>query len=153
MPIIFKKLESNPHLFFDILPPDWQEEIVPFWDDYKNSSCIYIIENNDVIIGGGIVFSKCPPDLLYFEEEANAWFDQNYQYLGYIWIAEDMRNQNLGSFWLNKLKELNPKQNYWLLIEEEHLHRFYQKNDFILTQSIEHKESVEWLYTYKAPSL
>ncbi|MEZ4802593.1 MAG: GNAT family N-acetyltransferase [Gelidibacter sp.] len=145
----FKKLVSNQQFFFDILPEDWQNEIVPYWEDYKDHSSIYVISENEEVIGGGIIFSICPPDLAYYKKEAQQWFDEGYLYLGFIWIAEIRRNKSLGSFWLNELKKMNPKQKYWLLIEEEHLHRFYQKNGFILNKSIGHNHQLEWLYVYR----
>ena len=152
MAIAFKQLEDNYHLFFNILPQDWQDEIVPHWSRYEDFSKIYILTENKKIIGGGITFSTCPPDIDYYKEHSTKWFDDGYLYLGFIWIAEDKRNMNLGSFWLDELKKRQPNQNYWLLIEEEHLHRFYQKNDFVLVKSIIHDDSPEWLYAFKSLS-
>lgn len=145
----FKTLESNPKIFFDILPQDWQIEIVPFWNQYEHSSRIYVLTENDQIIGGGIVFSTCPPDVSYYEKEAQIWFQNDYLYVGFIWIAEDRRNKNLGSFWLNGLKKLYPEQKYWLLTEEEHLHRFYQKNEYVLIETILNNGITEWLYAFQ----
>ncbi len=148
MDFVFKALNDHHHSFFDMLPMDWQQEIVPFWDDYEDSSTIYVIEQNKQIIGGGIVFTTCPPDIDYYKTEAKEWFDNGYNYLGFIWIAENKRNMNLGSFWLEELKKSNPNQSYWLLIEEDHLHRFYQKNGFVLNKTIVHNHSPEWLYSF-----
>ncbi len=149
MEIDFKHLKINHHLFFEILPQDWQDDIVPYWDSYKDSSTIYIISQKEHIIGGGIVFSNCPPDIDYYKIEAEEWFDNGYKYLGFIWIAESKRNMNLGSLWLDELKKQNPLQKYWLLIEEEHLHRYYQKNNFTLIKTIVNNHLSEWLYAYK----
>jgi len=149
MNLTFKNLISDPERFFDLLPHDWQEEIVPHWAQYQESSTIYIIEEDNDIIGGGIIFSTCPPDVEYYQKEAQQWFDNGYLYLGFIWIAEEKRNKNLGSYWLDALKKLHPEQMYWLLIEEEHLHRFYQKNGFELKRTIEHGHQIEWLYIFK----
>lgn len=148
MGITFKHLEED-HQFFNILPQDWQDEIVPHWSRYKESSDIYILIENDEIIGGGIIFSTCPPDIDYYRDEAQQWFNDGYLYLGFIWIAENKRNMNLGSFWLDELKKQNLNQSYWLLIEEEHLHRFYQKNDFTLIKTIVNDHNPEWLYAFK----
>lgn len=149
MNFIFKKLISTPKKFFDLLPHDWQEEIAPHWNRYEALSEIYIIEEDNVIIGGGIVFSTCPPDIEYYQKEAQLWFDNGYLYLGFIWIVEEKRNKHLGSYWLNELKNVNPEQKYWLLIEEEHLHRFYLKNGFTLKKMIERDHHQEWLYAFK----
>lgn len=142
----FRELTEHPQHFFMMLPEDWQDEIVPFWDAYKDSSQIYIIENQTGILGGGIVFSKSPPHFEYFETNAKIWFSQGYQYLGFIYISEHHRNKNLGSFWLNQLKSKNPQQQYFLLTEEEHLHHFYLKNGFVCHQSFLNKDHLEWLY-------
>lgn len=152
MDFVLKHLPYDQHLFFDLLPSDWQDEILPHWNQYKNSSNIYCLEENNKIIGGGIVFSKCPPDITYYQEEAKQWFDNGYLYLGFIWIVKEKRNMNLGSFWLDELKKQNPNQNYWLMTEEEHLHRFYQKNKFILKKTILNDQSQEWLYAYNTLS-
>src|SRR5690606_23541976 len=149
MGITFQHFQENHHLFFDILPQDWQDEIVPHWNRYKEFSDIYVLIENDEIIGGGITFSTCPPDIDYYRNESQQWFEEGYLYLGFIWIAEEKRNMNLGSLWLDELKKHYPNQSYWLLIEEEHLHRFYQKNDFVLMKTIVHDHNPEWLYAFK----
>ncbi|MEZ4792847.1 MAG: GNAT family N-acetyltransferase [Gelidibacter sp.] len=149
MSFSFKHLQNNTNLFFQILPEGWQDEIVPFWDAYKDSSEVYVILEKDQVIGGGIVFSTSPPDLSYYKKEAMQWFCNHYLYIGFLWIAEDKRNKNLGSFWLDELKRTNPEQKYWLLIEDERLHRFYQRNGFVLNKTICHGQNPEWLYVFK----
>ncbi|MCB0448138.1 MAG: GNAT family N-acetyltransferase [Gelidibacter sp.] len=144
----FKKLDADPDQFFDILPQDWQDEIVPHWDNYKNTATIYIIESEGHVIAGGILFSTCSPDISYYKKEAQSWFDKGYLYIGYLWVAEDMRNMNLGSFWLNQLKKELPEQHFWLLIEEERLHNFYLKNDFRLIETLKNDVHSEWLYAF-----
>lgn len=143
------RLLTKAKPFLKILPQDWQDEIVPFWNDFKDSSQVYVIEENEHIIGGGIIFSKPPPDLENFKEEAQQWFNNGFLYIGFLWIDEDKRNQNLGSFWLEELKRKHPEQNYWLLIEEERLHRFYQKNGFLLNKTVEHPKNPDWLYSFE----
>ena len=147
----FSKLKSNPNQFFDILPEDWQDEIVPFWDDYKNTASIYVIKEDSHVIAGGILFSTCSPDITYFKKEAQTWFENGFLYIGFLWVSEDKRNNNLGSFWLDELKKQLPNQKLWLLIEEERLHSFYLKNDFNLDKTIKNNDHLEWLYTF--PSL
>ncbi|MCK7590984.1 GNAT family N-acetyltransferase [Subsaxibacter sp. CAU 1640] len=151
METTFSLLNSNDSKqFFDILPKDWQDEIVPFWDNYRVDSKIYVIKEDEQIIGGGVVFSTCPPDVDYYKKEAQQWFDKNFHYLGFIWIDKNKRNRNLGSYWLYELKKAYPNQKYWLLIEEEHLHRFYQKNGFVLDKMIVNNGTPEWLYTFES---
>lgn len=144
----FKLLQNTADRFFEILPRDWQDEIVPFWTHYETSSKIFVIEENNRIIGGGIVFATTPPDVIYYKEEAQHWFDNEYLYIGFLWIAEDKRNNNLGSFWLDELKMQNTKQKYWLLIEDERLHGFYQRNGFKLIKTIINDQHAEWLYSF-----
>ncbi|WP_027126807.1 GNAT family N-acetyltransferase [Gelidibacter mesophilus] len=145
----FRELKNNPEQFFNLLPENWQVEIVPFWKTHKNSAKIYIIENHCTIIGGGIVFSKSPPQFEYFETEAKPYFDEGYLYLGFIWIAEHQRNKNLGTFWLNQLKSENPRQNYFLLTEEDYLQHFYEKNGFSRIKLVQNQDHMEWLYISK----
>lgn len=142
----FRELKEAPQQFFGILPEEWQEEIVPFWDAYTSDSKIYVIENGNSIIGGGIVFYKSPPHFDYFEKEAEIWFNKGYHYLGFIWISGEYRNRSLGSFWLNQLKAGNPQQQYFLLTEEEHLHLFYLKNGFVCSKTLQNQDHLEWLY-------
>lgn len=148
-PFSFKALETNPQDFFEILPQDWQDEIVPFWNDFKTDAKIYCLEDNATIIGGGIVFYKSPPNFEYFENEANHWFDKGYLYLGFIWISEEHRNKNLGSFWLDQLKIQNVRRDFFLLTEEDYLQHFYEKNGFIRLKSVQNGDHEEWLYITK----
>lgn len=148
----FSELQNNPELFFNILPPDWKSEIFPFWENYENQAKIYIIKQSDEITGGGIVFSIPPPHFDYFKEEAKFWFDKQYHYLGFIFILPEHRNKNLGSFWLQELKLKNPRQNYFLLTEEPHLQRFYEKNDFKCLKTFAVEDHLEWLFIYNESS-
>ena len=135
--------------FFKILPEDWQEGIVPFWETYKVSTNCYVLSENNQIIAGGLVFSMCPPDMLYTEVEANTWFEKGYLYLGFIYVLEEKRGLNLGSMWLNELKKMHPEQNYWLTIEDLKLDGFYVKNDFKRVKSLYNNGVEEGLYVYQ----
>ena len=147
--ITFSELKNNAERFFEILPQDWQAELVPFWNHLKTDAKIYILENKSGIIGGGVVFYRSPPDFAYFEKEATDLFRKGYLYLGFIWIAQSERNKNLGSFWLNQLKAQNIQQQYFLLTEEDHLRHFYEKNDFSRIKLIQNQNNEEWLYLTK----
>lgn len=143
-------LESNPQEFFKILPPDWQEAIVPLWNDYKSSAKIYVFKENRFIIAGGIVFSTCPPDMTSHSKEAQKWFDKGYLYIGFLFVNELYRHQRLGSLWIQCLKELMPNQNFWLVIEDENLGYFYERQGFTKEKSIVTDYNTEWLYTYQS---
>ena len=133
-----------------MLPLDWQEVLLPSWAVYKDSTACYLLVESDEIVAGGLVFSKCPPDMLYAKEEANAWFEKGYLYLGFIYVLERKRGQNLGSLWLSKLKAKFPKQNWWLTIEDLNLHGFYTKNGFKKIKTLHHNGSHEVLYVFES---
>jgi diamine N-acetyltransferase len=135
--------------FFKILPKDWQENLIPFWETHKQTTQGYLLVENNQIISGGLVFSKCPPDLLYIEDEANKWFKNGYLYLGFIYVIEARRQQNLGSIWLESLKKMFPNQKFWLTIEDLNLNAFYVKNGFETVKSLDNQGVEEVLYTFK----
>ena len=121
---------AKAHLFFDMLPKDWQDTIVPFWEGLKATTQLFVLVENDAILAGGLMFSKCPPDMMYYENEAKEWFNKDYLYLGFIYVEEKQRNRNLGSLWLDNIKNLRPNRGFWLAIEDENLHKFYDRNGF-----------------------
>ena len=136
---------SNQNDFFDILPDDWRIDIAGIWDSYSKTSSIYLLESKQIIVAGGIVFSTCPPDMLYNKEEAQKWFDEGYLCIGYLWVPEEYRGKNFGSKWLQSLMKKHPSQKFWLTIEEESLTSFYEKNGFQLVKSLQKGNDKEWL--------
>ena len=146
MEYIFK--QSNNQDFFQLLPIDWKNSILPFWDNYVDNSSIYLLFDNDKIIAGGIVFHSCSPDMMYNELEAKKWFDNDYLYLGFIWVVEEYRNKKIGSKWLQALMKKFPTQKFWLTIDEENLAFFYIKNGFKLIKSLKNGDDTEWLLCY-----
>lgn len=141
-------LYSNPTDFFEILPLDWQQNIVPYWEDYKTTSKIYVFKEQNKIVAGGIVFDTCPPDMISQQERAQQWFNQGFLYIGFLFVAEHMRHQKLGSLWIQSLKKLMPNQSFWLVIEDENLGKFYEKHEFKIKETISTENGLEWLYTY-----
>lgn len=139
----FKDYTTKAELFFEMLPQDWQESILPFWENFKASTQLYVVIENDEIVAGGLVFSKCPPDMLYYEKKANNWFKKGFFYLGFIYVDETKRNRNLGSIWLDKIKNTYPNRGFWLAIEDENLHRFYSRNQFEKVEAIKKEDSTE----------
>ncbi|WP_111309898.1 GNAT family N-acetyltransferase [Confluentibacter sediminis] len=144
----FKEATTHDQ-FFNILPKDWQDSILPFWELYKNSTKCYLLLEGEKPIAGGLVFSECPPDMLYAKEEAKIWFEKGYLYLGFIYVLEDKRGQNLGSLWLSNLRDTRPNQKYWLTIEDFELHKFYTKNGFIKVKSLFNNEDEEIIYCFE----
>ncbi len=142
----FIESTNSPDLFFNALPEDWQEGIVPFWQDYKHTAKIYVLESAGEVLGGGIVFSTVSPDTQpSYYEEAQRWFDQGYLYIGFLWFSEQHRGKQLGSKWLHHLYDLLPDQNFWLAIDDFKLSAFYQRNGFQLIHKLELEESNEWI--------
>jgi GNAT superfamily N-acetyltransferase len=136
--------------FFAMMPPDWQEIINKIWDKVKETSTIYAILEEGSILVGGILFTELLSEMTEFEFElGRPFFDLGYGYIGFLWVAENRRNEQLGSKWLSLLKKQNVKQGFWLTIEEEDLKKFYEKNGFKTIAESEDKESMEWLCVYE----
>lgn len=142
------KITEDCASFFNILPQVWQDSIVPFWKDYKETTKCYLLFDGNEIVAGGLVFSKCSIDMLYCENEANKWFVNGYLYIGFIYVIEARRQQNLGSIWLDSLKKVHPNQKYWLTIEDSKLDAFYVKNGFKRVKSLFHDGVEEVVYSY-----
>lgn len=143
--IHFKEGTEKAQSFFSILPHDWQEEIMPYWEQYSTSSKIYLLEEKGSVIGGGILFTKVTPDMKANARIAQKYFDQAYAYLGFIWISEEKRGTGLGQLWLKKVFESNPNRGFWLTIEDPHLENFYKKWGFVITEKIENEGTPEWI--------
>lgn len=147
--MVFKETKQF-HQFFDMLPLDWQEGILPFWETYKSNTTCYLLLEDEVPLAGGLVFSKCPPDMMYAKKKAGVWFKKGYLYLGFIYVLEEKRGQNLGSIWLSNLKKMFPKQKFWLTIEDMGLHGFYTKNGFKRIEVLNNNGKEEVIYSYEA---
>jgi len=141
----FREIPYSSNAFFDILPEDWQESIVPFWANYEKNTRVFVLEENQKIVGGGLVFSTPSPDTKVYENLALTYFDSGYLYIGFLWISEEKRGLGLGSFWLQELFAQFPLQKFWLSIEETSLQNFYEKFGFKTIQSIELEQSTDWI--------
>ena len=139
---------SNEHDFFDLLPQDWKDVISPSWHSYSENSSIFLLKDNEQIVAGGVVFSTCPPDMLYDQAEAGKWFDKGYLYIGFLWVPEKFRNHHYGSGWIRSLKNKFPSQKFWLTIEDEGLKGFYIKNGFRSVKALQNGPGTEWLMIY-----
>lgn len=151
MQVNLRSAQHNPNDFFAILPEDWRCLIAPYWDKYKATSTIYVLENNDEILGGGIVFASSSPDMTNFEKtHGKVYFDLDYVYIGFLWVVPEYRGKELGSKWLSLLKQQNKNQSYWLTIEDEKLKDFYKRNGFECVAESDSTTTKEWLLIYKA---
>lgn len=150
MNIVFKDYTTKAEHFFAILPTDWQEDIVPVWENYKNNTKIYVLKENNTIIGGGMVFSTLSPDLQDVPEIAEKYYQKNLLYLAFIWVAETHRGKGLGTLWLNELIKLTPNQNYWLTIDDLKLKAFYENVGFKLGENYLNNGWEEWVMVYNS---
>jgi GNAT superfamily N-acetyltransferase len=141
----FYECSGTPDVFFNIIPDDWKESIMPFWAEYKDSTHIFVLEESNEILGGGLVFSKVSPDTLYYRDEAQKWFDAGFLYLAYIWVDEKHRGKKLGSVWLQNIHNYYKHQKFWLAIEDFALVNFYKPNGYQLIKEIKSHESSEWI--------
>lgn len=140
----FKETTRTPERFFSLLPADWREAIAPHWPGYADTARIFTLEKDGELLGGGILFSTPAPDLLAYGEEARRWFDAGYLYIGFLWIAEAHRGRQLGSLWLQKLRERFPGQQFWLSVDDFSLRAFYERNGFRMIKKIELSSGPEW---------
>lgn len=151
MPISVTETTLEAKRFFSILPPDWQESIVPYWTRYQNTSQIFVLETSEEVVGGGIIFSTVSPDSLAYKEEALEWLEKGYLYIGFLWISEKYRGQQLGSFWLQEVLKKFRNQAFWLTIDEFQLLDFYIRNGFKLVRKIELPGHDEWILVNENP--
>ena len=152
MEYYFKESTNKPESFFNALPQDWQEGIVPYWTAYEDTARIFVFETGQEVIGGGSVFSTISPDTQpSYQRDAQRWFDEGYLYIGFLWISEKHRDKKLGSNWLQSVFTILPRQKFWLSIEEYALSSFYLRNGFELIERIDLAESQEWILAMKCP--
>ncbi|ADV47895.1 GCN5-related N-acetyltransferase [Cellulophaga algicola DSM 14237] len=145
MALEFLKHTGNPDDFFKILPVDWQEALQLVWEKGSATSEIFVLKEENKVIAGGILFKDITADMQFFKEEAQLLLASKSYYIGYLWVLEARRGEDLGSLWLKSLKQYYPDNYFWLTIEEEGLIRFYEKNNFKLSFEKECNSEKEWL--------
>lgn len=60
-----EETKSNQQQFFEILPKDWQDTIIPYRNDYKSTAKIFVFIEASKVVAGGILFYSMPPDLIW----------------------------------------------------------------------------------------
>lgn len=140
-----KETTRQPEHFFSVLPPDWQEGIVPFWTDYQHTAQIFITRTPEETAGGGIVFSTVSPDTMPYKEEAQKWADAGFLYIGFLWFAEKYRGKQMGSSWLQEVINLFPHKPFWLSVDDFKLVPFYERAGFTLIKKLELETHDEWI--------
>ncbi len=128
--MVFRKLVS-PSEFFNILPQDWRDDLLPQWQDLEGTSDVFVVKYRADVISGGIVFHQMLPQLSAVEFQASMLF-KNVPYIGYIYTQPEYRSLGAASFWFHALFNRRKNQSYWLSIEDLRLSFFYQKFGFSL---------------------
>ena len=145
---MLKNITKDPTRFFEILPKDWQTSILLEWETVEKDSKVYVLEQNQEICAGGIIFSTTLLEMENYKEEALQWFSNNYLYIGYLWVPEKKRNKNFGSSWMNQILQINPQQHYWLTTDEKPLRLFYEKIGFSYLKTFYFNGLEEDLFIY-----
>jgi GNAT superfamily N-acetyltransferase len=131
--------------FFQILPKDWQEQIVPYWNTYKQQTRVYVWLEGGQLIGGGLVFDNLSPDMEIHRNLLQKYLKPHMKYLGFIWINDSYRSQGLGKKWLQEIFVQHPQNGFWLSIEDENLKYFYSKLGFSVVEKLSHSDNEEWI--------
>ena len=145
-------ISDEPHLFFDILPEDWKSEISSNWNEFAPVVKVIGIRLKGQIIGGGLVFSDYTSETDSYPLVAQHYFNNNFLYIGYLWVAPDFRRQNQGDYWLNKVFCMFSDHPFWLSIEEVGLSKFYLRNQFTLEREMMFDGKTDWIYVRKPES-
>ncbi|MFI8606475.1 GNAT family N-acetyltransferase [Cellulophaga baltica] len=149
MAIVLSKHIGSPDTFFDMLPLDWQDALKLVWDKVSGTSDIVVLKEEGAILAGGIIFKEMTADMQLFKKEAEELLASNSYYIGYLWVIEARRGENLGSLWLQLIQQQYSNNSFWLTIEEEGLKQFYEKNGFSLFLEKENNTEKEWLLKSK----
>ncbi|PIQ49919.1 MAG: hypothetical protein COW03_02740 [Cytophagales bacterium CG12_big_fil_rev_8_21_14_0_65_40_12] len=139
-------LSENPSAFFELLPIDWQESLLPAWDELAPVSEVMGMVCDEVLIGGGILISSHSQETDSYSDLAEFYYASGHLYIGYLWVAESHRGQNLGAFWLKEVENHFPQNSFWLSIIDPALGAFYERNGFKLTQALDLETGKEWVY-------
>ena len=130
----FQKTLNPTAQFFDFLPIDWQNELLPQWNELSETAEVYGLYKDDSLDNlttMGIIFKTQLPRLTPFEKAIQNALS-SYLYIGYVYTMPQFRGKGNASLWFDALKLQFPKVNFWLTIEEPELAEFYIKNDFKL---------------------
>lgn len=144
----FKEVTPDPQRFFDIMQADWKASIAPFWNDFAKTARVYTLETDTEVLGGGIIFTTIPPATID-EIGAQKMFDSGLLYIGFLYIKEDYRGCNLGTEWLQEVRQLYQGRNFWLTIDEYRLNSFYNRNGFHIVEEVDNGDWSEWVMVDK----
>ncbi len=136
---------KEPEKLFRELPPAWRKEARAVWPQVAGASRVFILEEGDSFRGGGIVSQALFPDMKAFEEDARKWYDQNYYYIGFLYVPAKFRSHGYGSVWLQQIRTALPARGFWLSIEKIGLLKFYARLGFHLERIVREGGHTEWL--------
>lgn len=142
------RVRKETDLFFDLLPKEWQESIQSSIHDFKDNATLYVLEENNTLLAGGIVFSKQLQEMDAYKDEAHEWFSKHHLYIGYVWVPVEKRNHSYGSLWFEHLFQKDVTQHYWLTTEETSLRYFYEKIGFTFLKTLRNGDIQEELFVY-----
>ncbi|MCL5244556.1 GNAT family N-acetyltransferase [Cellulophaga sp. 20_2_10] len=145
---MFIDITNNPIPFFNLLPKDWADGLVPHWNLLRNNATVFVLKNDAEICAGGIIFSSITPEMDSCKQEALYYFSKNYLYVGYVWVPENKRKQNYGSQWFKELFRADKNKHYWLVTEDKMLRKFYKKIGFVYKKTIHFNGGQEELFYY-----
>lgn len=143
-------LSSEPERFFRLLPPDWQDGIVPYWESYESRALIFGLEIKGKVAGGGIVFHELTDETIVYGAIAEAYYQQHFCYIGYLWINPEYRGLGLGSRWLSDVHNLLPNRSFWLTVDDPLLQAFYERNGYKTVQVFATANGTDWILEKRA---
>ena len=126
----FKNIAHPDHAFFDFLPQDWKDELLPQWINLKATAQVFVLEEHLQVVCMGILFYKVLPNLSPLEKIVRKQFE-DYLYIGYLYTLPQYRSRGLASKWLETVKQYAPQKNFWLTVEDPNLVPFYTQNGFV----------------------
>lgn len=143
-------LTSDPERFFRLLPADWREGIVPYWESYGSHALIYGLEVNGELAGGGIVFHEATDETIAYGHIADQYYQQHFCYIGYLWIHPEYRGLGLGSSWLSNVHNILSNRSFWLTVDDPALQVFYERNGYKTTGTFATAYGTDWIMEKRA---
>jgi len=143
--IAFKNIELSIKDIEAVYPAEWAALLAPQWLGLRNTSEVYGLYKNEVLLCIGIIFTDKLPTPSALELTHSQSFTA-YDYLGYLYTIPEQRNLGWGSLWITHLLELQVYPKLWLTIESIDLSKFYTKNGFVFAIPIPHEAEEYIMY-------
>ena len=143
--ITFRNIELSLKDIEAVYPSEWSELLTPQWLGLRNTSEVYGLYGNEVLLCIGIIFTDKLPTPSALELAHRQSFTA-YDYLGYLYTIPEKRNQGWGSLWITHLLDLKTYPKLWLTIESIDLGKFYTKNGFVFVNPAPHEAEEYIMY-------